>query len=113
MEVINSSRLVELLNDGFDGEVMFSGEVSIFVNGTRILETRGEFSMSQYQGFTSLESKDKLSGERDNHSNFKIREGEQVRMGVEQQVEVPVDYDSLQEEHPGIYLTIKPKEIKY
>ena len=113
MKEISSSRLVRMLNDGFEGRVVFSGDIKFIANGTPISESRGEFCLTNNSNGKSFLIEKKVDGVRAYYSNFEIRGGKSPKVDEEGGVAIPVDYIHPQEDHPGIWMMIRPEKITY
>ena len=116
MKEIGSSRLVRLLNDGFDGEVTFSGEVSLRAKGD------GGLQLSKYNGKFSLvneRSSDEeyfvmrgsVNGRENYCSQFKLKHEMSAVNSHGSIITIPIE---LSPEFDGwVNLTISPTKIKY
>jgi len=114
MKEISSSRLVGMLNGGFEGRVVFSGDIEFIANGTPISESKGEFCLTNNSNGKSFLIEKKVDGVRAYYSNFEIRAGKSTKVNGEGGVDIPIDYINPPEDHhPGIWMLIRPKKITY
>ena len=106
MKVINSSKLVDLLNNGLDGEVMISGEVNAYREGNNsssaLFRGRGKFTLSRDEDGTH-ELRSLKEGE--DYSFYFKRSDKLVRLI--DKVIIPIDLAEFAN------VIIEPKQIKY
>jgi len=117
MENIDPSKLVKMLNQGFDGKVVLSGKVKVIINGTPLSENAGEFTLSQSQlgkeYFSLASNRKEPDGSRSYYSNFKLRKGKLPQVDGDGHIAIPIDYKSPQEDNTGIWMIVQPKKITY
>ena len=119
MRKITASKLTDLLNRGFDGEVTFSGRVfgtippvEFGTYGSSFYESQGNFCLSQLdkKGSYSLVT---LHGDSKKSTSLKFRLADE-KMAEHSHpekygdiVSIPISFT------PNAYLQIEPNEIKY
>lgn len=93
MQIISASRLADLLNEGFKGQVKFSGDLCLGIKESlggirRFYYGRGNFRLSQHDGKYSL-------NESQHSLEFKIRRNDPAKYYDEEgreMITVPIDF---------------------
>jgi len=115
MKKINSSKLVNLLNNGFSGEVMISGEVNLRAKGKglELSRFRGDFSLvnerSSDEGYFVM--RDAVNGRENYSSQFKLKPGMSAVNRHESVITIPIELSP--EYDDWVNITILPTQIRY